>query len=112
MGVIFKIIELTPIGAKIEASQEIVKFIANIADGEKMGLVDIMDVACAVNEIIPSSSELVSFFTKSKSVRKGLIDAAKKQAKKGVKFNVKGKNIDLKAVKKVAKATAKSEFKK
>jgi hypothetical protein len=69
MRVIFEIIELTPIGAKIQASQQIVKFIANIADGKKMSITEIMDVACAVNEIIPSSGELVSFFTKSKKVR-------------------------------------------
>lgn len=107
MRVVFDVIMLTPIGAKIEASQEIVKFIANIADGKKMTVVDIMDVACAVNEIIPSSGELIKFFKKPPGAQKKLIEAAQKQAKKGVKFEVNGKNIDLKAVKKVAKKEAK-----
>lgn len=108
MQVVFDVIMLTPIGAKIEASQEIVKFIANIADGKKMTVVDIMDVACAVNEIIPSSGELIKFFKKPPNAQKKLIDAAKKQAKNGkVKFRVKGKDIDLDNVKRVAKKEAK-----
>lgn len=55
MRVVFKVIENSPIGAKLEASQTIVKFITNIKDGNKMKVEEILDVACAINEFLPST---------------------------------------------------------
>lgn len=61
-----KVLKKTPWGAKLEASETIVKFIQDRAAKKKMKWQEVVDVACAINAFLPSPRQLASALFKTK----------------------------------------------
>merc|ERR1719183_1642650 len=108
MKVMLKIMEHSPWGDQIEATQTIIDFIKDLDGGKKMKVGDIMDVACAINCFFPSSKDLTKFLLGSKSFKKKITEGLTKGGKKNIsKLKANAKIINKNVLKSMKNAGTK-----